>query len=367
MSPGQPTSEPPPARKPRRFPVSLALITLAVLALTGLLTALVFFGNGSGSGVSGTGPALSVTTLGTSTVRITSSEVTTTRAVTTPPVSTHEVTTVAIPTVAVPFVLGLQQAAAAARIQSLGLRTQSRTQTSVRPVGLVLSQNPGGGVKLTRGALVGLTVSAGPGTGIVPSVLGLTAAEAAASLRKAGLGAKMHPVASNSQAGLVVAQSPAGGTHALHGTALLSVSKGPPHLRIPNVTGTTRSTAVGRLHLLGLVARVHIVPSQKPAGNVVGQIPRAGASAVRGSIVNLSVAQGNGQQPPPARVTVPDVVRLQQPTAARKLRSVGLKPRVLRVHSLFAVGSVVAQSPAGGSQTARGTQVSISISTGPGP
>ena len=67
-------------------------------------------------------------------------------------------------TVSVPTVVGLTQAAAAARLSSAGLAlgTISTTASPTVPAGSVISQNPASGTSVAVGSAVGLTVSVGP-------------------------------------------------------------------------------------------------------------------------------------------------------------------------------------------------------------
>jgi len=71
--------------------------------------------------------------------------------------------------------------------------------------------------------------------------------------------------------------------------------------------------------------------------------------------------------PPPAQVTVPNVVGQQQATAQANLTTAGFTSTVTTVTSSQAAGTVISQSPTGGSSAAAGSAVALSVSLGPAP
>ena len=72
-----------------------------------------------------------------------------------------------------------------------------------------------------------LNVSKGTAKVDVPSVVGLSQADATAQVKSAGLVANVVPVPSTEPAGTVVAQNPVGGQADRGSTMRLNVSKGP--------------------------------------------------------------------------------------------------------------------------------------------
>ena len=278
-------------------------------------------------------------------------------------------------TILLPAVVGMKQAQATRKLEDLGLQVQAREQTSGgAAAGTVLAQTPKPGTRLARGRLVGLVVASGPPTSGVPNVVGMTAADAAAKLQAAGLHATRSSAPSPKPAGTVTAQKPPAGAKLARGaTVALTVSKGPPKVAVPDVTGLPRAKAERKVRAAGLTPNAAAVPSTQAAGTVVSQSPGGGATAAKGSKVRLNVAKGTTvpgggggkTTPKPARVTVPDVVGKQQAAAQQALARTGLRSRVTYVQSQKPDGTVIAQTPAEGAKAKRSSRVALKVSTGP--
>jgi eukaryotic-like serine/threonine-protein kinase len=94
---------------------------------------------------------------------------------------------------------------------------------SAAPAGTVVSQSPGAGTQTLPGSAVALQVSNGVAPiSIVPDVIGLTLEDASARLRAAGFGVVVQEQAfrNDNNHGIVVAQSPRGGTELLEGRSV---------------------------------------------------------------------------------------------------------------------------------------------------
>jgi len=131
--------------------------------------------------------------------------------------------------VAMPELVGVGRDRAAALLAATGLGIGSDTETyspSV-PEGVVVTQTPAPGVETTRGAMVGIVVSAGPAPVAVPSVLGLAESAAKQRLAAVGFAVGVKRAYSTRKKGTVAAQSPSGGAAAVGSTVLLTVSMGP--------------------------------------------------------------------------------------------------------------------------------------------
>jgi beta-lactam-binding protein with PASTA domain len=201
--------------------------------------------------------------------------------------------------VVVPDLLGVLEATAAEALRDAGLEVGVVTRrTAPSPAGLVLEQLPLAGETLPAGSPVDLVVSDGPpAPRVVPDVVGLPEADAAAALTAAGLvvGAVARtpdpaPVDS------VVAQNPSAGSAAPAGSAVdLIVSDGPGGLvAVPDLVGETQASASFLLLGVGLsVGSVQrVVRADLPAGEVFAQSPSAGALVAPGAPVDLSVSAG---------------------------------------------------------------------------
>jgi serine/threonine-protein kinase len=292
--------------------------------------------------------------------------------------------------VAVPGVVGLTQEKATAQLASAGLQPDIKRQTSEKAKDTVVSQAPASGARVDPGTAVKLIVSAGRSGVEVPDVVGLKAPAAIAKLKAAKLGSKVVSVFSDKPKGTVVKQTPGPGDRAEAGTAIgLDVSKGDKRVAVPDLVGQPSADAQASLKRLGFTYTIIVVPSDQPRGTVVSQDPQGGETASQGSNVRLNVARGGGSggggggattttAPPattaptttgtaPARVSVPNVVNMNQASAQRRLQAAGLTSGVRYVASTQPAGRVVAQSPAGGTSVRRGARVQLSVSTGPNP
>ena len=129
--------------------------------------------------------------------------------------------------VSVPTVIGVTQEEAVAVLQQAGLKSRVIEQPSATaPEGVVISQQPTGGLQVPKGSTVAITVAtpaattsantptAPASTIAVPDVTGLTANQASTRLLAAGLqpGQVTEAAADGVPAGQITAQNPAAGT-----------------------------------------------------------------------------------------------------------------------------------------------------------
>jgi serine/threonine-protein kinase len=155
--------------------------------------------------------------------------------------------------------------------------------------GLVISTNPKAGTKLKKDSLVNLTISKGPKPIAVPKVTGKQVAQAKSQLAAIGLTATSTEAFSSRVAkGVVISQSPSGGTLPPRGQVALVVSKGPAPVPVPNVVNLKLAQARQALQAAGFVV---VVRNDIPGGPgiVLQQSPGAGASRAKGSTVSLDV------------------------------------------------------------------------------
>jgi beta-lactam-binding protein with PASTA domain len=280
----------------------------------------------------------------------------------------------------VPNVIGLPEQQAQVRIQDRGLEALSRSGQSDRPQGVVFAEEPGAGTQLGKGQTV--TISVSSGRLAVPDVTALPLADAQQKLQARGFKAEVKRVASTRPKGIVLEQDPAAGVTAVRGTTVtLSVSSGAKPVVVPRVVGQTQGDAVQALTALGLKPVLQNVPSDQPAGTVVGQKPPAGKEVDKGAEVTVNVSTGTGQPTTTttttatttttttaaAPVRVPGVVGLAQTPALRRLNVRGLLPTVVYVRSSQPANRVVSQSPKSGTSLRPGARVRVNVSTGPNP
>jgi beta-lactam-binding protein with PASTA domain len=146
------------------------------------------------------------------------------------------------------------------------------------------------------------------------------------------------------------------------GTTAPQTTTAPPVTGVvPDVVGEQLPEARELLEADGFAVRVEQQSSDRPADEVLSQRPPADDEAERGSVVVLTVSQGVEQ------VEVPNVVGMSESAAADALREEGLEPRSRPVESDERAGTVVAQSPARGTDVEPDTVVTIDVAEAPEP
>ena len=153
--------------------------------------------------------------------------------------------------------------------------------------GSVISTDPPAGTSLKPGTAVTLVISDGPEPVAVPSVVNLPVEEAREKLKAAQLRSNVTEEFHDTvPAGLVVSQDPAEGTADKNSVVQLVVSKGPPLVVVPEVTGKPVGEAQAILQGAGFQVNVNQIPGP---GIVRSQSPGAGEEHPKGTIVTLYV------------------------------------------------------------------------------
>lgn len=205
--------------------------------------------------------------------------------------------------VSVPSLSGMTSEQARDTVVQAGLEYREDVAESVDvPEGSVVSQAPRAGAAVAPGSAVTVTVSAGPGSTVVPDVTGQSEEEARATLTANDLTAGdvvdrvPHP---DIPEGGVVDTDPAPGATVEEGTSVaLVLSTG--EVVLEDYTG--RQFADVREHLtedLGLTVTITYEESDAEQNTVIGQDPAPGP-VPQGSSVELTVAS-----PPPPTTTAP--------------------------------------------------------------
>ncbi len=262
--------------------------------------------------------------------------------------------------VAVPAVVGDQYDVARTVLENKGFTVPAPIeQTNAKPAQTVLTESPNGGSRADKGSTVTLTVSRGQGNVLVPSVQGESKATAIHQLKRAGLTVSRVAAQPSSRfpSGQATSTSPAAAKSVPHGTAVtLFVSSGTPSKVVPPVVGNSQASASATLRRAGFDVNPQTKQSSAASpGVVIGETPGANTSAPQGSTVTIVVASA------PATVTVPLVIGDPTAGAANALQSAGFtvvrQTRPVTDHSR--AGTVVAQSPSGGSSRPKGSSVTI--------
>jgi serine/threonine-protein kinase len=137
-----------------------------------------------------------------------------------------EVVVAADPHLELRDVVGVDQRTATNLLQGDGLVVAVQTASSkTRAAGTVLKSSPGSGTTVTRGDTITITVSSGPKQVNLESTVGKSSDDAVSDLEDAGFAVQVAttPVSSGRQDGMVLAQTPAGGTAAEGSTVTITV------------------------------------------------------------------------------------------------------------------------------------------------
>jgi beta-lactam-binding protein with PASTA domain/predicted Ser/Thr protein kinase len=264
--------------------------------------------------------------------------------------------------VTVPDVSGQSEATATTILRHAGLNpVPTLHSSSTVPSGRVISQAPDAGTRVEKGSKVGIVVSGGPASAPVTDVEGLTAAEAVAKLRKAGFKPRATKETSSTvAAGRVISTNPSAGIEEQLGSGVtVVVSSGPAPVKVPDVVGQSLSAAEATLTNAGLALGTVTkrTSTTEAPGTVLSQSPATGTSVKAESKVDLTVAQA------PKEVAVPNVVGQSQTLALVALGQAGFKPKTTTATTGEAsqVGTVLRQSPGGGSQAPKGSVVTVTV------
>jgi eukaryotic-like serine/threonine-protein kinase len=203
----------------------------------------------------------------------------------------------------------------------------------------------------------------GPAMVDIPSVLDMDKPEAAATLRELGLRVDFVGRKDKHEAkGEILDQSPFAGTVEEGTTVTLTVSTGPPKVRVPSLIGLTRDQATAVLEAPKrsmVVIEVKRRYSLKEVGTVIDYSPSA-ERLPWGSEITLILSKG------PQPLEIPDVVGMTQEKATEKLEEAGFSVIPVEEYSDdVEAGYVISTLPEPGSIAPQASELQISISIGP--
>jgi serine/threonine-protein kinase len=257
-----------------------------------------------------------------------------------------------------PSLLTLSQTEAAAKARDLGFTMQVVGNEFSEQVTAehVLSTDPAPNARIREGGTIRVVLSKGPERYAVPDLKNKPEAAAKKQLAAANLGVGEVRRAYDDEVkkGMVISTDPAPGTRLKKAEVVhLVVSRGVQPVAVPNVVGKTSEEAQGILAEVPLTAKlVEQHHDTVPAGVVISQKPAKG-KAPKNSAVTLVVSKG----PPP--VPVPDVVGRHIDEARQILTAAGFQVRDFNLPG--GPDRVLDQSPNGGGQAPKGSQITISV------
>lgn len=228
----------------------------------------------------------------------------------------------------------------------------------IAPKGTIVDSDPRPGVGVKEGTKIRLSISKGPELFDVPDVVGKSIDEAKALMQGAGftLAVSSEQHHDSVPAGAVIALDPEIDP-AKRGTAFTAVvSKGPPLVAVPSVSGKNEGDARASIQAAGFAFGTSGEYSDTVAeGIAIRTEPGAGSMAPKGSRITAVLSKG------PKPFPMPNLVGMSLEAAREKARSVGLK-----VRNEYPVpgsgkppGQVQGQNPTAGSTVRKGTPIDL--------
>ncbi len=268
-----------------------------------------------------------------------------------------------VSTVVVPGVDGLSEAEARRQLQDLGFRVTPIAEASdTVAAGLVIRTEPAAGESVAEDSFITTYISAGPTPEIVPTVEGSTQQRAVELLDGQGFAIEILTAKDNDvEAGLVIRQTPPGGSEAAPGaTVQIVVSEGPESITLENLTGRSARDVAFILGNLGLVAQFEEESSLDiDEGFIVRTEPAAGEVVRPGDTVIVYESTG------PAIVAVPDFFGMTETEAQEAAAELGMEIRVaaspVPVSDINLDGRVATQSPDAGVEVTQGATITVTL------
>jgi beta-lactam-binding protein with PASTA domain len=252
----------------------------------------------------------------------------------------------------VPQVGGWSSGQARTELTGLGFKVHDGPgQHSNVQRGHIVKTSPRPGTRIKNGSTITLTLSLGPLKIKVPSVTGVSIAQARQELKSEGLTAstpKLTP-STTIPAGTVISTDPVAGTLWPKSKPVgITESSGQP---LPNFVGAQVSAAQAAAQAGGY--QIDPVPDGKnsaAANTITRQSPAPNTSIRPGEVVTVYFSQG------PPEVTVPDVQGMKAGDAVKALKAAGFN---VAENKVGPGDRVISESPAGSQP--QGTTITIIV------
>lgn len=249
----------------------------------------------------------------------------------------------------------------------LGKEVQGRSAKVEK--GLCYKQEPGADDQVAQGSTVTVWISSGKPVVAVPDLVGMTAQQAKAALKKKslGYGGQKSQYSGTVQKGLVMDQSVPAGTQVVAGTnveVVISKGKHGTLLTVPQCVGQQQNDVLPDLRLDGFQNIViDTVVSSAPAGEIVRQEPQAGFRIQPTEELVLFVSKGGGGSG--TLLKVPSCVGQQKNDVLPDLRLAGFKTiKTEEAESGQPRGTIVKQIPKAGAKIHPHDPLILYISSG---
>lgn len=271
----------------------------------------------------------------------------------------------------VPSVVGKKEGEAKEILEEAGFKckVKARRQSKKYDEGCVIEQSPEEGKRAKKGAEVEIVVSSGRTAEeeIVPDVAGMDEAAAQKMLNDKGFSkVTTEAVYSEETQGTVIGTDPAVGTKTAKTTEIkMKVSKGSEKIPVPNVVGMLENDAKNAIVNAGLqVSSVDTEYNENYEAGIVTRQEPSGGKVEKGTSVSLTVSLG---KKPEEKPKVPSVVGTSESNANQMIINAGLTPSstvTYQASDSVPAGCVISCSPAAGTEVAKGSTVSLVVSTG---
>jgi serine/threonine-protein kinase len=257
----------------------------------------------------------------------------------------------------VPHVVGSTKPVATQQLSAAGLHAHwlPDVHSARIPAGRVAQVSPSD--RVVRNGTVDVRLSSGPVTHPIPSVAAESIQTATSDLQTAGFkvaSGVAHTHSTTVPKGKVAGTEPPTGKVADAGsTVTLVVSLGQPMVVVPQIDGLPVSQAQAALTSAGFLntSPQQVYNSTVPSGDVISANPNQGASAVRGSTVQLLVSKG------PHLYAVPNVDGQQIDAAIKAIQAAGFNPDP---HQVLPGGpNIVLHESHDGSMEPHGTTINL--------
>ncbi len=263
--------------------------------------------------------------------------------------------------VQVPDVRNQASADAIAALQNHGFKTRTQQKPdSAVPPDHVIGTDPGANTKVGAGELITVDVSTGPEQREVPDVSSLSYSAAVKKLKAAGFGRFKQvnsPSTPEAKDKVIGTNPPANQTSAVTNEITVIVGSGPSSRQVPDVAGQNVDSAQKNLTVYGFSKFSQApVDSPRPAGDVVGTNPPAGANVPVDTVIELQISKGN-------QFIMPDLSGMVWTEAEPQLRALGWTGILVKGADVDAGGSqrarVVFQSPSPGQGTNKDGSITL--------
>jgi serine/threonine-protein kinase len=249
-----------------------------------------------------------------------------------------------------PHVTGMTEARATSILRADGFRATEAGQPVIDngvPKGHVISLSPSG--RAARGAMITLTISAGPRMISVPPVAGQSLAGAQAMLQKAGLRVASTPRKVGSASlpvGAVAGTTPTAGTPwPVTRLVYVDVAAGIP---MPPLTGQNIGDVQSWAGQNNVQLNVQQTANSAASGTIISQSVPAGTPVSPGQTVTVQVSSG------PPQVSIPNVAGQQFQQVQQQLQQAGFQVKGQQ----FGPGQrVIATNPSG--QAPQGSTITV--------